>query len=264
MRVLAYSCFCLLFVSSVFAKPRLGGTAFFANAPTSYAEREQAILKQYYLGNIPSFLKNFVKVTIGGAGRSGAIHVCKIYVAPDYFSIGTDDDFVRAPMWPSTAQAIADNSHMVLPTEKLVDLIYQAASVKLSPRPMPAGPEMSSNKYFLKHNRLIESQRQTSEAQLGSLVAGIKKDITVTNLLDSYPKRVAIYGWHIADGEPIQPLVIVHGNKYVDYSHGVRLIREDAECDGNSIKVQDLYRDHELSTLVSKEGPIRNPRAARP
>ena len=91
----------------------------------------------------------------------------------------------------------------------------------------------------------------------GPLVAGHKKDIVTTNRLKEKPNRVAIYGWHKLDGKPIQPLTIVHGDTYVDYSHGVRLVAREVLLDGRAAQIEDVLRDPALAPLLSAEGPIR-------
>ena len=39
------------------------------------------------------------------------------------------------------------------------------------------------------------------------------------------PNRVAIYGWHYLNGQPIQPTYAGHVDWYIDYSHGIRPVR---------------------------------------
>ena len=110
---------------------------------------------------------------------------------------------------------------------------------------------------FVEHNALIEAQRE--KGSVGKLIAGIKKDVVVTNQLSEKPNRVAIYGWHKPDGSPIQPLTIVHRDTYVDYSHGVRLIKREMTVDGKKHDVFDVLRDPTLSGLLSDEGAILRP-----
>ena len=69
---------------------------------------------------------------------------------------------------------------------------------------------------------------------------------------------MAIYGWHKLDGKPIQPLTIVHKETYVDYSHGVRLVRSEMSVDGKTMSVQRVLRDANFCGLLSDEGPIEN------
>ena len=49
-------------------------------------------------------------------------------------------------------------------------------------------------------------------------------------------------------------------NWYVDYSHGVRLVRDTIDLDGNQLKIADLLADPERCGLVSDEGPMQPPR----
>ena len=74
------------------------------------------------------------------------------------------------------------------------------------------------------------------------------------------PQRLAIYGWRQLNGQPIQPLTIVHWDRYVDYSHGVRLVRNAIEIDGKPMKIDDLLSDPNACGLVSDEGPMTPPR----
>ena len=85
-------------------------------------------------------------------------------------------------------------------------------------------------------------------------MAGIKKDVVVTDELLKRPDRVAIYGWHKLDGQPIQPLTTVHVAWYVDYSHGIRLVDQWCVVDGENKRVEDVLRDKELCVLLSDEG----------
>ena len=90
-------------------------------------------------------------------------------------------------------------------------------------------------------------------------MAGIKKDIVVTNRLGERAKRVAIFGWHKLDGVPIQPLTIVHVNWYVDYSHGVRLMKRTVLVDGVPRDIRAVLYATDLAPLLSDEGPITHP-----
>jgi hypothetical protein len=92
----------------------------------------------------------------------------------------------------------------------------------------------------------------------GDLSAGDKKDLVLTNRLWRELDRVAIYGWHRAEGLPIQPLSTVHGWRYADYSHGVRLISTQVWVDGVSRPLFDVLQDPQLAGALSSEGVIQN------
>jgi len=250
--------------------PRTGelssGTAFIKNAPAGGVEREQAIYNEISRGNIPGFLRSMKRVEVEWASPSGMKHECVLKVLPDYLAIGSDSDFVRIPMTSDTAQRIADLTDTLLPSVKMVDAIYMNARVKLEPQPLPQGPQMGSNEYYRDHNRMIEHQRLRLGVKLGSLIAGQKKDLVITNRLNGNPDHLAIYGWHrMEDGRPvpIQPLATTHLKDYVDYSHGVRLVSKKVWIDGKATSIVNILRDPELSGILSDEGPIKDIRVFR-
>jgi hypothetical protein len=206
--------------------------------------RENAIVQEILRGNIPDFLRAFVTIRV----ENGAAYE----VMPDYLAIGSDADFVRMPMTPQSATIIAIAFGCTLPTRRMVDDIYAQAQVKLEPKPLTKDRELIET--FVQHNDIIEQQRAGKPS--GQLVAGHKKDVVITNRLKEKPNKVAIYGWHKLDGKPIQPLYVGHADYYVDYSHGIRLVKETMTADGKPHEVADVLRDPELSKLLSDEGAI--------
>jgi hypothetical protein len=232
-------------------KDAIGGQAFMNRiAELPRVERDAAIAQEVLAGNIPDFLRSWQKVTTTHKGRTAEVEVM-----PDYLAIGSDDDFVRVPMSPRTAQTIADAWGCSLPTRKIVDVVALNASVKLEPIPLTQDREQVGT--FVRHHDLIEKQRGSQA--LGSLVAGIKKDVVISNRLGEKPNRVAIYGWHKLDGTPIQPLNVSHVNWYVDYSHGVRLVKRQVLIDGKPRDIRHVLHDPAICELLSDEGPIQFP-----
>jgi hypothetical protein len=220
-------------------------------------EREQAIWDELSKGNLPQFLRMLVPVELQCHLAGGKQLVATIFVAPDYLAIGSDADFLRIPMNLHTALAIAERFGFVLPTRKMVDAIYLQSRHRLAPQPLPAGDQMRSTQYYWAHNELIDGQAQTLGAQLGELVSGDKKDVVLTNRLAQHLGRIAIYGWHRAAGQPIQPLSTVHGANYADYSHGIRLVSRWAMIDGKPKLVREILQDPSTAQALSDEGPIQ-------
>ena len=220
-------------------------------------KREALIVDQLAKGNVPDFLRQLQPVTIKGKvnGSKKTITLC---VTPDYLAVGSDKDFLRVPMGMKAAKNIANRFGFVLPTEKIVDAIHAQADQHLRPWPMTPGPQMTSTKYYTQHNYLVERQRRIKGAALGSLMAGHKKDLVLTKRLNEKPGRVAIYGWHYPNGKNIQPLSLVHGAEYADYSHGVRLVSTTVYIDGKPRDLYNLLEDTKLASLISKEGAIPN------
>jgi hypothetical protein len=226
----------------------IGGKAFAEKiAKVTREAREAAIVAEITRGNIPDFLRKFCKIRIEANG-----HPCTYEVMPDYLAVGSDDDFVRMPMTPASAETIADAFGCSLPTRKMVNDIYNQTEIKLEPRPMTEQREAVGT--FVAHNAII--QEQLAGKRRGALVAGDKKDVVLSNRLNEQPHRVAIYGWHKLDGKPIQPLTIVHGNGYVDYSHGIRLVKREVLIDGKPQDIDEVLKDSSLCGLLSDEGPI--------
>lgn len=219
--------------------------------------RERAILKQLVQGNLPGFVRRLAPVRLSYRTTRGANIAATIFVMPEYLAIGSERDFLRIPMNLYTARAVADQFQCVLPTKKIVDAIYAQSPYHFNPQPLPAGPQMRSTGYYQTHNAMIDKQSQARGIPLGPLVSGHKKDVVLTNLLARRPSQIAIYGWHRGSGDPIQPLSIVHGAHYADYSHGIRLVSQAAMVDGGACSVHDILCDSTLAYALSDEGPLR-------
>jgi hypothetical protein len=242
-------------------KDAIDGKAFIEKVSRlSREDREEAIRRELFAGNMPSFLRDLRTVTATGKGADSADHVVAYRVMPDYLAIGSDKDFVRMPMMPYTGQAFADAFGFVLPTRKMVNDIWAAAETHLDPRPLTV--ERESPFTFLQHHRIIEDQ--LAGKKRGTFVAGIKKDIVVTNRLLEGTNRVAIYGWHYPDGKPIQPVYVGHVDWYVDYSHGVRPVERWMTADGKRMTFEQIMADSVLRPLLSDEGELKVLRYTRP
>lgn len=219
------------------------------------AHREARLASEILRGNVPSDLRTLVPVHLGD--RTAAAGSLTLWVLPDYLAVGSDDDRWHVPLTPLVAQAIADSLGMSLPTPRMVDAIWAAAAVRLEPSPIEPGPHMTTTPVFLRHSRTVERQRAASGAP--GLTAGHKKDVVVTGRLDPSLERVAIYGWHLPDGQPIQPLYLGHTDQWVDYSHGIRLVSRAVTFDGREVDLRELLSDPAIADLLSDEGPLRAP-----
>lgn len=214
-----------------------------------WAARDSFVLKEVLAGNIPGFLKKFVPVSVSITDSvSGKRITAVYYVAPDYLAVGTRSDWARVNITPMAAQRIADSLECFLPTAKMVDDIYAAATLKLQPVPMYAFRDSTPTMW--QHHLIIEGQRNGKKG----LIAGIKKDVVISGKIsrDKRASRVAIYGWHKMDGQPIQPLYTGHVNWYVDYSQGIRLVYRKIKLTGYGHKSK--WRDY---TEVLKDTVLR-------
>lgn len=216
----------------------------------NWKQRDSVAVQEILSGNLPSFLKKLVAIHLSIIDSSTGKSInATIYVTTDYLSIGNDADWARIPLTPMAAQQIADSLHCFLPTKKLVDEIYKAAAVKLEPVPMYTFRDSTPTMY--QHHLIIEGQRKLQKG----LIAGIKKDVILTEQLNLQAKqnKVAIYGWHLINRKPIQPVYTGHTNWYVDYSHGVRLIYEQVKINGKWMHYTDVLKHPVWRQLITDE-----------
>lgn len=227
------------------------GTSFYETAAAWKWQARDSLAETFILsGNYPSFLRRFVRINTSVTdSATGSLIRASYFVAPDYLSLGTDEDWARIPLTPMAAQRIADSFGCFLPTRKMVDDIYRRAKVKLAPVPMYAFRDSSVTMW--QHHLIIEGQRKGRRG----LIAGIKKDVVLSGKVtrDNKPDREAIYGWHKLDGKPIQPLYTGHINWWVDYSHGIRLVYRKIIVDGKAMDYTDVLKDPRLQKLLCDE-----------
>jgi hypothetical protein len=222
-------------------------------------DREQCIFQQVTNGNVPNFLRKFVALT-NTASINGANHTVQFYVASDYFALGSDSDYLLTPMTPMLAQRIATFLDCTLATRKISDDIWKAATVKITPTPLPPNAKMITVPVFDEHNQIVGTQRlaQIAAHPLGELVAGNKKDVVIstliyTNLHTRASTPVVIYGWHKDNGKAIQPIYNGHAQSWADYSHGIRLIQQTAVLDGKPTTVSAILTNASYAALLSDE-----------
>jgi hypothetical protein len=222
-------------------------------------QREEAFLKALVEGHVPDHMRAFVDVGLTFVDKQGTSHKLVISVLPDYLMVGVVGDALRVPLWPLTAQKVADAWGCVLPTPKLVTLLWHAAESRLPPQPWgpPYDETMMSTTRIVEHNKRIEKTIKDKGVDATKLVAGHKKDVVLTNKLVTKPNQVAIFGWHQLSSKNIQPLYLGHGADYADYSHGIRLISQTCMLDDVEDSLPRIMQDPNLHVVVSDEGPLK-------
>ncbi len=227
------------------------GNEFYHEAfAMKWQARDSFVLKEVFEGDIPSFLKKFIPIhTSIFDSATGKIIKATYYVAKDYLSIGTDQDWARINITPKAAQKIADSINCFLPTKKMVDDIYHTAKLKLEPVPLYAFRDSTPTMWD--HHLIVEGQRRGRKG----LIAGIQKDVVISGKISRYPKpdHVAIYGWHKLNGKPIQPLYIGHIFWWVDYSQGIRLVYRKIKVGKKWMDYIDVLKDPVLQKLLCDE-----------
>lgn len=213
--------------------------------------RDQNILNEFLIGNIPNFLRQFkiINVTLGSDTLS-------YLVMPDYLSIGSDSDYVRMPMSPITAKIIADKYDCILPTKKIVDTIWKNSINKLQPKPWgpPFDHSMSDTYRYGIHNETIN--KQLINYDKFQLTSGHKKDVVINSNLLFVKNKVCIYGWIQQNGIPIQDENYhSHDQFYHDYSHGIRLIAKDMILNNTLINAYDVLNHKDYYKFLTNQQP---------
>ncbi|MCF7796786.1 MAG: hypothetical protein K9N11_01070 [Lentisphaeria bacterium] len=225
----------------------------------SFDQREQLTWEQFVSGNFPTYLRNGVGIDTTLFDADSLPHLVRFQVLPDYWSVGNDTDFCRIPMSPGQAQRIADSLGAILPTRKMVDMIYEQSRIKLIPLPFwPSGDRNERPRTWWLHNAAVEDQFFAAQGKRDQLVAGCKKDVVLSNLIAD-PRRgnhVVIYGWHKPGGKPIQPQSNVHVYRYMDYSHGIRFVNRQVFVDGYPYDILEILQHPTLYRLLSDEAQL--------
>lgn len=217
-------------------------------------QREGILWLEFSSGNVPNFMRTLKPVdvsrTINGSYVQGTI-----WVAPDVLCVGSDTDFVRFPMTPKLAQRIADLGQCSLPTPRMSDAIWAAAGQKQVPQAFsPTTYTITSARVFYASHWSIEAQRGITPQ--GTIIAGIKKDVVITNGVAANPGKVYIYGWHQQNGTPIQPIYGGHTDQWVDYSHSARMVALKMKVNGQEMTIPEVLAHPTLNELLSGEGVI--------
>ncbi|PHN08662.1 hypothetical protein [Flavilitoribacter nigricans] len=223
-------------------------------APLPLAEREEAIYQALAAGNLPDFLRHPIRLRAEFPDTNGVIHQLEYEVLPDYLAVGSAEDYCRIPMNPHTAQRLADLFGASLITAQLSDHIYSEAEIRLEPFfYKPIGNANETVEKFVVHNAQIENQKAAAGGIDGQLIAGIKKDVILSERIADRTDRVVIYGWHQMNGQPIQPVYSGHIDWYVDYSHGIRFMNKQVILDGRPVPVTELLSDPVRFSILSNE-----------
>lgn len=242
---------------SLYSQETKGGSVFYEQIRSlSLEEREEAAVKEILSGNMPDFLNNYVAISSIEKDAKGADHQITIYVSPDYLSVGNSLDYFIIPLSPMASAKIAKELSSSLPTPKLVDLIYEKATLKLEPfNYIPRGNRNETADLLYEHSKVIQAQIKAAGHSPGVFVAGTKKDLVISSKLADTARQhhVTIYGWHRLNGKAIQPLYNGHINSYVDYSHGTRLVLNRVLIDGKEQNYSEVLKNSLLYTLLSNE-----------
>ena len=220
------------------------------NLPRGHSrEREALILGAVARGALDP--PEWTTITANYKGRRA-----KIQVTTDALTILG----VRFDVTAEGAQRIADQLNAVLPTPRILQLIWEQADIRLDPCKMPADAQMASTARMIEHSECVD---QRIAGRTG-LVANEGKHWVLTNRIAGKENLAANYGWFVKGRRPVQTVGLHHDTAHTDYSQIVRLVKPIINVDGRDVDIRHVGRSPELWGLVSDEGPLFVWRASRP
>lgn len=279
-----------------------GGRAFIASidgkaAPADWQSREKAIFRQIVSGNVPDALaRGLVRINLSVTHQGRAI-TGSVDVMPDYLCVGNDDDYVYVPMDQITAQRVAFELGMNLPTARICHAVYEAAGRLAAKNQLgaierdywrkpaerqsaPKDRSQTSTAAYAEHSEAIRERMRSRGLRLGTLVAGHKKDVVLSRGLHSNSNRIAFHGFYDGQGVPFEPCrepghslpgckqLPAHAHsgerRFCDYAQGVRLVSDLMIVDGQQISMRNVLVDPQRAWLLSAEGPIDPPHIPLP
>lgn len=215
----------------------------------SHEEFQNNAFQEVIRGNVPDFMRRdqFKEITLTGT-VNGKVVTAKVRVSIDYLAVGQDKDMVRTPLDARWARYVTDRLGMVLPTKKIVDAIDEAAKEEGGYLHFYAAPQIAA--HILDPNTNLPLSytwdpnhpdgrwmRSPIFSAVGSTMNDQEiYDINPGNAIRSGHRKDVIYdplalGESTEGGPPvviyhngIQPNSNFHGERYYDYSHGIRLV----------------------------------------
>jgi hypothetical protein len=255
------------------------GTSFVKSLPTTddlhaRTTREELVLDA--VENGVALPIEWLPLQLEAPGHQGVL-----FVSSDTLRFGeagpnadpTDWDWVRIALTATSAQQVADLLGVLLPTDRIADLVFGQADVVLTPHTQQV--VTATTAAMLQHHAAIEAERN---GRTGLLATVGKEWILGSELYPAGhpahplgPTGAINYGWHTTG--PARPgqgpfqgrggFVLWqtrgfrHDRAHVDYSQWVpRLVHPRMIVDGAELATADVMMDARLAPLVSYDGPL--------
>jgi hypothetical protein len=167
---------------------------------------------------------------------------------------------VRIDVTADGAQRIADLLGTVLPTPRILQLVWEQATVRIDPCTSAPDAKMASTARMIQHSECVDQRI----AGRKGLVANEGKHWVLSNRIAGKENLAANYGWFVKGRRPIQTVGTRHDTAHTDYSQIVRLVKPKVQVDGRELDIRHVGRSPELWGLVSDEGPLLVWRTSRP
>lgn len=160
---------------------------------------------------------------------------------------------VRVAVSAATEQRIADLLDASLLTERLADLIWGQADVRIEPQlTLDYAGMVDWTRGVVEHSKRCDE----AIAGRGGLVANVGKDWILSDRLlgaraHTGEQAACNIGWYKPDGSRWQNPGFAHSLTYFDRSQTCRLVARVCQVDGEPRDIRDVLRDPVLAMLVA-------------
>lgn len=232
--------------------PTTPGSALLEQLDEALGEtREDQIFEMAQAGNVPMFLRRWLELPVSHGDLEGTV-----YVLPDFFCLGTDDDYFYTPMGALNAERVGELIGARLPTPRLVQAMYDASRYKQMAQPWgpPYDGSMSRTYRWSTQSAKVRAALRRTKAVPGELVEGHFKNVVVTKkTMDNKGVKLGFWGWFNAHGQPIQGDSQAHGAGYCDYAHGAHYILGQMVAGGDLVDVAEALQQPATHALISDD-----------
>jgi|GEM_PF-4050009 len=197
-------------------------------------ERQRLMMEQFKQGNFPDSFRNFKTMDIVRNGKK-----YKAKVAPSGVRFGTDNDFIELPFNGPLGQAFADAMGCSLPSEDMVDQIYEQAKKNPEFQSVPFvgqvqnladSRRMRSPEFIQTHNDNLINWAKRKGFDFKKPMYGYYKNVIEPSDSQSSQNKLDIYGGFGELGNLIEPGGVRHDPSHDDYSQNIMpIILEDED-----------------------------------
>jgi len=160
-----------------------------------------------------------------------------VFVSNDALIAPVDGRALRLPVTYDETVEICKRLGCVAPTQPISDALWRAATIRVTPIPLPATERMATLEWSLRHNDNVDAQIKGRKG----LAADVGKDWIIHPRL--VEKGAVNYGWRLASGKPLQSVGGVHNAQHADYSQVLRLVqRRVLTVSGESLDILDVLQ----------------------
>jgi len=181
-------------------------------------------------------------------------HTAEIEVSADALKL----QGVRFDLTAVGAQQVADMLGTILPTPRILEVVWEQADIQLKPCTLPSDAKMADTSRMVQHSRCVDQ----SIGDRKGLVANVGKHWVLSNRLLERRDAAANFGWFRHGRRPIQTVGTRHDTAHTDYSQIVRLVKPTIRVNGHPMSpTKDRFEYFAPAHTTKKRSPAQSRRS---